>query len=252
MAKSTRAKAKITEQNVQIVTDYDVYDQNGELQSAEWLYQNFDGAEVLRSTADVAKTFRIKAVYITEGPVTFVAEARNESGGPQVGQYVAFSYPSLETPDPRLVDISMYNIPTMWCKRSVQPQKTNAEGITGFGLGSAFGPFYHSFILSPTASSDCMTKAGMKGGTNHVGPLHVVWQLEETGTSEFLPWDEPEAPANVLMEKVRWWTEEMVRARENGQMRRADKIQYALIDLERGLMYRLENLIKSGNMEATG
>lgn len=243
-SRTNKTKVKKVDNTKQIVTDFDVYDQNGDPQTAEWLYATFDGVEVLRATVDSEKVFRIVAVYVTEGPAAFIAEVRGEAGGPHQGQPVAFSYASLEDPDSSLLDISKYNIPQLWTTRSVPPQRTNNEGISGFGLGSTYGPVYSSFILSPTLPSDCITKTGMKGGTNHVGPLHTVWQIQPVATNEFLPWDEPEASADIIMEKVRWWTEEMARNRENNNPRRADKIQYALIDRERGLMYRLENLLK--------
>ena len=246
MAGRTRNKVKVVD-NTQIVNDYDVYDQTGEQKSAEWLYQNFDGFEVLRTTVENSKSFRVVAVYVTEGPATFVAEVRAQNGSGQPNQPIAFSYPTLEHPDPNLTSISQYNVPQLWTTRVVTPQRTNGEGITGFGLGSSYGPFYSSFVLSPTLPSDCVTKAGMKGGTNHVGPLHVVWQITETVVNEFLPWDEPEADIPTTMEKVRWWTEEMVRSRESGKVSRADRIQYALVDTNRGLMYRLEEMLKSEN-----
>ena len=59
-------------------------------------------------------------------------------------------------------------------------QRTEASGVTGFGLGGAYGPFYSTWVLS-SAPSDCLTKTGMKGGTPHNGPLHGVWILTPVG-----------------------------------------------------------------------
>ena len=36
--------------------------------------------------------------------------------------------------------------------------------------------FYSTWVLS-SAPSDCLTKTGMKGGTEHAGPLHAVFVL---------------------------------------------------------------------------
>ena len=69
-------------------------------------------------------------------------------------------------------------------------QRTSS-GVTGFGLGSAYGPYYHAWVLS-SAPSDCLTKTGMKGGTNHRGPLHAVWQLAQVGAQPPKPDPDPD------------------------------------------------------------
>jgi hypothetical protein len=221
-----------------------IYDLDGSLKTEQWLAENYDGCRVEKGAAFNDKIFRIVAIYVTEGPAAFKAEVRSLSGIPHADQPVAFSWPSLQNPAPDLDDISNCGAPKIWTKRA-KHQRTEPTGYTGFGLGPTYGPFYQSWIISPSAGSDCIVGTGMKGGTNHRGPLHVVWQLTDEGVySGPLPSDEPKATADVLSDKVRWWTEEMIRARENGELKKANAIQYSLVNLSDGLMYRLENSLK--------
>lgn len=221
-----------------------IYDLDGSLKTEQWLADNYNGCRVARGSAFNNKIFRIVAIYVTEGPAAFMAEVRNLVGMPHSDQPVAFSWPSLENPSQELDDMSNCGAPKIWTIRA-KHQRTEPTGYTGFGLGPAYGAFYQSWIVSPSAGSDCIVGTGMKGGTNHRGPLHVVWQLiDEEEYSGPLPSDEPKTTADVLSDKVRWWTEEMVRARESGEFKKANAIQYALVNRENGLMYRAENSLK--------
>jgi hypothetical protein len=221
-----------------------IYDLDGSLKTEQWLASNYDGCRIVRGNAFNDKIFRIVAVYVTEGPAVFKAEVRAESGIPQVGQPVAFSWPSLENPAPDLDDMSQCGAPKIWTIRA-KHQRVDGSGYTGFGLGPVYGPFYQSWVISPSSGSDCIVGSGMKGGTVHRGPLHVVWQLMDEGVyTGPLPSDEPKATADILSDKVRWWTEEMVRAREIGDLKKANAIQYSLVDRNAGLMYRAENSLK--------
>jgi hypothetical protein len=86
------------------------------------------------------------------------------------------SWASLAAPDPSLDNLSGSGAPYVWTTRGKVTQ-TNNEGIAGHGIGTFFGPFYQMWIVSPSTPSDCLVMAGMKGGTNHFGPLHAVFQL---------------------------------------------------------------------------
>ncbi len=61
-----------------------------------------------------------------------------------------------------------------------------------------------------------------------------------------LPEQEPVMALGLLADKVRWWMEESMRQDEAGQSERAKAIRYSLIKLNGGLLYRLENALKSG------
>jgi hypothetical protein len=66
---------------------------------------------------------------------------------------------------------------------------------------------------------------------------------------EGLPQNEPDGPPAVLMEKTRWHTEEAIRQLESAGIDRTlpgMRRLYGLVELGgRGLMYRLEALLKS-------
>lgn len=151
-----------------------IFDLDGTPKSLAWLADAYDGCTVLRAnTGNATQVWRLTSIYITEGPATFKAEVRRISQ-PSAQQPVAFTWPTLEAPSPDLPELPAS--PQNWASRAVT-QRTNGDGLTGFGLGRSFGPLYHSWVVS-SAPSDCLTKTGMKGGTNHRGPLHGVWVLQ--------------------------------------------------------------------------
>lgn len=65
------------------------------------------------------------------------------------------------------------------------------------------------------------------------------------GAPQHLPQHEPDGPPGVLMDKVRWWTEEMARSIQAGNDNRAHQILDGLISRDYGLMYRLERVLKA-------
>ena len=73
---------------------------------------------------------------------------------------------------------------TLWETRAIH-QFTDSNGYTGFGLGTgsyikdvAEGGPHTIWVLSPSLSSDGLTGVGMLGGTNHRGPLSLVFQID--------------------------------------------------------------------------
>lgn len=222
-----------------------VYDLDGTERDEAWLAQEWDGCRVLRAPAEPGQlVWRLVAVYVTEGPALIKAEVRGEVGEARSGQPVALTYPLLERPDAGLTDLRESGAQDLWSARGAV-LRTNADGLAGFGLGGAYGPLYHVWVVSAGAHADCLTLTGMRGGTNHRGPLHAVWQLTRvTEGLELLPEDETATDAATLAEKVRWWMEEYARCLEQGQSWRAKRILYSLIRLETGLLYRLENALK--------
>lgn len=152
-----------------------VFDLNGEERTLEWLAQMYDGCKVIPARIKPGDTqvWKLAAIYITEGPAVFKFEARRD-GGPAVGQPVAFTYPNVENPNSSLPAVPYDN---RWADRAVI-DRTNDAGYYGAGLGIYYGPLYHGWILS-SAPSDLLSGAGMKGSTEHRGPLHGVWVLED-------------------------------------------------------------------------
>lgn len=155
-----------------------IFDLDGTERSAEWLAANYDGCAVLpANTEGASEVWRLAAVFVTEGPALFKAETRRKAGPnvvPATYQPVAFTWPSLTVPSQDLA--ALPSNPHNWSDRGVL-DRTNADGLVGFGLGPVYGPFYHAWVFS-SVPSDCLTKTGMRGGTNHRGPLHGVWALE--------------------------------------------------------------------------
>lgn len=172
-----------------------VYDVNGEARDLAWLAANYDGChpEYASDKIDVSGYsgyFRLAAVYCTTGDALAKVEVRNSDGTAREGNWACMSYPSLENPDGSLADLTGSGAPYVWTARGVA-QQVSTTGFTGFGLGPSYGPLYQMWIVSPSAPSDCLVGAGMKGGTNHVGPLHPVFVLstadqEPEGDEDFV------------------------------------------------------------------
>lgn len=78
----------------------------------------------------------------------------------------------------------------------------------------------------------------------HVCFLATWKERSETVVTGPLPEDETATDAATLADKVRWWMEEYARQLEAGNTARASAILYSLINLDRGLLYRLENVLK--------
>lgn len=154
-----------------------VYDIDGTEKDLAWLAEAWDGCEVLpaRILPGDTEYWQLVAIYCTTGPAVLKAEVGRNATTPAGNQPVVLTWPNLTNPsgDLETLPTSQHN----WAQRGVT-QRTEGSGITGFGLGSTFGPFYHAWVQSG-APSDCLSKTGMKGGTNHNGPLHGVWMLTE-------------------------------------------------------------------------
>jgi hypothetical protein len=155
------------------LTEY--FDIDGTPRTAAWLAQAYDGCEVLPAhiPAGVTEYWKLAAIYCTTGPATLKAEVRRDATTPAGNQPVVLSWPNLAQPSSDIP--ALPDNPHNWSSRGVI-QRTEASGITGYGLGSSYGPFYSTWVLS-SVPSDCLTKTGMKGSTNHEGPLHAVFVL---------------------------------------------------------------------------
>lgn len=151
-----------------------VYDQDGIERSLEWLAQEYDGCTVLpANTGNASAVWRLETIIVTDGAPTLTLEARRGLW-PAERQAVALTWPSLASPSMDLD--TLMNIPTNWASRGVIGW-TDSDGVYGAGLGETFGPWYHAWVQD-SAPSDCLTKTGMKGGTNCRGPLRGVWVLQ--------------------------------------------------------------------------
>lgn len=152
----------------------DIFDVDGTQRDAAWLAATWDGCEVLPARIPTGATeyWRLAAIYCTTGPAVLKVEVRR-GVHPANNQPVVLTWPALDNPSQDLDPLpsNAHN----WTARGVVEQ-TPIGGMLGFGLGAAYGPYYSTWVLS-SVPSDCLAKAGMKGGTEHSGPLHAVFVL---------------------------------------------------------------------------
>ena len=155
-----------------------VFDQTGTQRDWDWLQDRYGNVQFLN--AGPGEKFRLVRVDETEGPAVIKVRVINGDGVPQVNQPVANHWP-----DPELEDLRHQNLQTLWRDRAVY-QHTELSGFTGFGLGT--GSYIHNlqeggphvvWVLSPSLPSDGMSGIGMLGGTNHMGPLFLTFQIGE-------------------------------------------------------------------------
>lgn len=155
-----------------------VYDVTGAERDADWLAATY-GARLV-AAADAPKKFALNKVQVTEGPATAVVEVRDAHDAPLAGYVVGFYWPDAPS-IARLPDLQ-----TRYKDRAAQ-QVTDANGLTGFGLGSgayvfapADGGPHALWVLSHEWPSDVLERVGMLAGTNHQGPLRLTFTLRET------------------------------------------------------------------------
>jgi hypothetical protein len=151
-----------------------VFDIDGTERDLAWLAATWDGCEVLpaRIPAGTMEYWRLAEIHCTTGTVVVTVSARR-GNLPAVSQPVVMSYPNLTNPSTALdtLPANQHN----WAQRG-DAKRTNSNGLYEYELGPTFGPFYHAWILS-SVPSDCLSKTGMMGGTDHHGPLHGIWVL---------------------------------------------------------------------------
>lgn len=154
-----------------------VYDVNGVERDMAWLRQKYGNVRFL--DAGAGEKFRLVRVDETSGPAVIVVRVLNGQGDSITNQPVANHWP-----DPNLPSLSGGGLRTLWHPRAVV-QRTEA-GHTGFGIGTgsyirdlAEGGPHTVWVLSPSLRSDGLAGVGMLGGTNHDGPLSLVFQIGE-------------------------------------------------------------------------
>ena len=161
----------------------DIFDQQGNRKDWAWLTATFGRMEFL--DAGGATKFRLMRVDVTEGPANLKVRVLNEAGQPQVQQPVANHWP-----DNTLQLLGGGGLKSVWQPRA-SIQYTGSDGFTGYGLGGgsyikdlAAGGAHTVWVLSPSLPSDGLAGIGMLGGTNHVGPLFLTFQIVAGGTGE--------------------------------------------------------------------
>jgi hypothetical protein len=158
---------------------FDIYDKDGVKRDAAWLTGKYGNVRVQQAAPGLA--FRLIAIFETEGPSVIKVEVRGESGGPHPTQPVANYYPNNDG-----IDLSGGGLKTLPYTKALM-QRTDAAGVTGFGIanGSYYTPpdtgAHTLWVLSPSLSSDVVSGIGMLPETEHMGPLHLVFQIKQAG-----------------------------------------------------------------------
>lgn len=158
-----------------------IFDQDDNQRDETWLREKFgnlkfhDGGSGLK--------FKLMRVDITEGPALIKVRVLDKDGAPLSNQPVANRWP-----DPNLQSLQGGGLKSLWFDRA-KVQNTDNDGFTGFGLGT--GSYIKDFAnggphtiwgLSPSLPSDGLEGIGMLGGTNHVGPLFLTFQIVDEDT----------------------------------------------------------------------
>ena len=145
-----------------------VYDIDGTEKDAAWLAEAWDGCEVLPARILPGNTeyWQLAAVYCTTGPAVFKAELRR--GNVQAdNQPVVLTWPNLSNPSNDIPTLPAS--PHNWAQRGVI-QRTEGSGVTGFGLGGTYGPFYHAWVASSVPSA-CLSSETTGAWSTTVMPL---------------------------------------------------------------------------------
>lgn len=171
-----------------------VYDKNGTEKDMAWLWSKYGNVQFL--DAGNVNKFALVRIDETEGPALIKARVLNEASRAHPDQPVANSWPDDELPDLRGMPLQ-----TRWRDRAIN-QLSDSIGFTGFGLGNgsyirnlAEGGPHTIWVLSPTLPSDGLSGIGMLGGTNHEGPLSLVFQIVNAAVAPPPP---PPPPPNPV------------------------------------------------------
>lgn len=171
-----------------------VFDVSGTERDMAWLREKYGNVTFL--DAGDGRKFALIRVDETEGNALIKVLVLDEKGLPQVSQPVANHWPDKTLPDLRGGDIK-----TLWHDRACV-QNTDVNGLTGFGLGSgsfirdlSIGGPHTLWILSPSLPSDGLAGVGMLGGTNHMGPLFLTFQIVDEAP-------QPPPPAEDMLAKL--------------------------------------------------
>lgn len=193
-----------------------IYDLNGTPRDWSWLREKYGRLEHL--AVDPAPAFRL--VEIREGgggaqaagveAAALMKVRVLDAHGAPMQALVIMTYPSLTAPSSALPDLMGADLAaSQWSARGAAQFTDAASGVTGFGLGAdswikdkAAGGPYHVWVFHPQYHSDCLSWIGWLGGTDHVGPTDLTFQLVLAGQPEPEPEPEPEPPDGELKELV--------------------------------------------------
>ena len=162
---------------------FDIYDQHVNRKDFAWLCATFGNMQYL--DAGTAKKFRLVRVDVTEGPAVLKVRIIDKQGAPYLDQPVAEYHNGVEQ-DKNAEDLRADPTLKTCHYTHALVQRTDHGGFTGFGLGPGsyikeleVGGPHTVWVLSPSLPSDGLAGIGMLGGTNHIGPLFLTFQITE-------------------------------------------------------------------------
>ena len=162
---------------------FDIYDQHVNRKDFAWLCATFGNVQYLN--AGIAKKFRLVRVDVTEGPAVLKVRIIDKQGAPYLDQPVAEYHNGVEQ-DKNAEDLRADPTLKTCHYTHALVQRTDHGGFTGFGLGPGsyikeleVGGPHTVWVLSPSLPSDGLAGIGMLGGTNHIGPLFLTFQITE-------------------------------------------------------------------------
>ncbi|HEY65545.1 MAG TPA: hypothetical protein G4O02_13345 [Caldilineae bacterium] len=182
----------------------EVFDRHGVKRDWDWLRDVYGNVMLL--DGGPRPKFTLVRVDETEGPAVIVVRIQRLDGSPVVDQPVANHWP-----DPDLPSLEGGELKTLWRTTGVH-QRTDRNGYTGFGLGPGsyildpvLGGPHVIWVLSPSLRSDGISGVGMLPGTNHRGPLHLTFVLDDRSPEEVIepPPSEREATLAELLAEMR-------------------------------------------------
>ena len=174
-----------------------IYDRDGLERNWEWLRGRY-GPMVRAVLAPVGPGLVFRAMRIDDkvGPSVLTVRVLGEDGQPRQGQPVANAWPEPEMGG-NVVDLRGAGLKRLYADVACV-QRTEPTGYTGFGLGTgsyikdlALGGPHTVWVCSGSADSDAIMGIGMLGGTEHEGPLSVVFQLVDGSEPPDEPPDDP-------------------------------------------------------------
>jgi len=170
-----------------------VYDVRGVQYSWGWLQEKYKCG---MTAAPTGAAFRLVRIDEAEGPAVFIVNVRDQRGAPIRMQPVAQWWPGAEA-DEQAQPLVGVGLQSVYHARAIV-EHTNAGGDSGFPYGVIHASVpYEFWVLSPFYASDALVGAGWLGGTNHVCPGRLTFQIVEPGA----PPPEPE-PTGDLAEAL--------------------------------------------------
>ena len=155
-----------------------VYAANGTERDMAWLRERYGNVRCLQTAGRVK--FALTEIHETIGPALIKVRVFDVDGFPQAEQPIANHWP-----DETLRDLTDGGLQTLWHDKA-DVQHTNNNGYTGYGIGAGsyiddldVGGPHTVWVLSPSYPSDGLAGVGMLGGTNHAGPLFMVFRVED-------------------------------------------------------------------------